>query len=129
MTSDDTLDFAHVGSDTLAGRFLRLFWQPVARSADLETGRPVRVPLQDVDPDYAALFVVEDNVAVAGQGRITNRSKDRLGQSDKGIILLRKIWERELSALADGLPLKKWSRPKHRLDLAVSNIRETADFV
>jgi 5,5'-dehydrodivanillate O-demethylase oxygenase subunit len=85
--------------------------------------------LQDVDPDYAALFVVEDNVALAGQGRITNRSKDRLGQSDKGIILLRKIWERELSALAGGRPLKKWSRPKHRLDLAVSNIRETADFV
>jgi 5,5'-dehydrodivanillate O-demethylase len=85
--------------------------------------------LQDVDPDYAALFVVEDNVALAGQGRITERSKDRLGQSDKGIILLRKVWERELRALAEGRPLKTWTRPKHRLNLAVSNIRETAEFV
>jgi 5,5'-dehydrodivanillate O-demethylase oxygenase subunit len=85
--------------------------------------------LQDVDPAYPALFVVEDNVALAGQGRITERHKDRLGQSDKGIILLRKIWERELRALAEGRPLKVWSRPKHRLDLAVTNIRETAEFV
>lgn len=85
--------------------------------------------LQDVDPAYPARFVVEDNVALAGQGRITERHKDRLGQSDKGIILLRKIWERELRALAEGRPLKVWSRPKERLDLAVTNIRETAEFV
>ena len=88
-----------------------------------------KMRLQDMDPDYPALFVVEDNVALAGQGRITERHKDRLGQSDKGIILLRKIWERELRALAEGRPLKAWSRPTTRLDLAVTNIRETAEFV
>ena len=86
-----------------------------------------KMRLQDVDKDYPALFVVEDNVALAGQGAITDRKRDRLGQSDKGIILLRKIWERELRALAEDRPLKAWSRPKHRLDLAVSNIQETAD--
>ena len=84
--------------------------------------------LQDVDADYPALFVVEDNVALAGQGRITDRSKDRLGQSDKGIILLRKIWERELRALAEGRPLKQWSRPKSRLTLAVPTIRDSAEL-
>ncbi len=88
-----------------------------------------KMRLQDMDPAYPALFVVEDNVALAGQGRITERDKDRLGQSDKGIILLRNIWERELRALADGRPLKQWSRPKDRLDLAVVNIKETAEFV
>ena len=88
-----------------------------------------KMRLQDMDPAYPALFVVEDNVALAGQGRITERDKDRLGQSDKGIILLRKIWERELRALAESRPLKQWSRPKHRLDLAVVNIKETAEFV
>jgi 5,5'-dehydrodivanillate O-demethylase len=88
-----------------------------------------KMRLQDVDKDYPALFIVEDNVALAGQGRITERHKDRLGQSDKGIILLRKIWERELRALAEGRPMKVWARPKDRLDLAVSNIRETAEFV
>lgn len=82
-----------------------------------------------MDPNYPALFVVEDNVTLVGQGRITDRQKDRLGKSDKGIILLRKIWERELRALKEDGPLKVWSRPNHRLDLAISSIRETAEFV
>lgn len=86
-----------------------------------------KMRLQDVDKDYPALFVVEDNVALAGQGAITDRKRDHLGQSDKGVILLRKIFERELRALDEGRPLKSWARPKSRLDLAVSNIRETAD--
>jgi 5,5'-dehydrodivanillate O-demethylase len=37
-------DVAHTGPGTLAGAFLRRFWQPVFRSLDLEPGRPVRVP-------------------------------------------------------------------------------------
>ncbi len=38
-------DFVHVGPGTLAGRFLRRFWQPVARAADLPPGvaRPIRL--------------------------------------------------------------------------------------
>ncbi|NQV55872.1 MAG: Rieske 2Fe-2S domain-containing protein [Rhodospirillales bacterium] len=71
-----------------------------------------RVRVQDLDPGYRGLFNVQDNVALAGQGRIVDRSKDWLGQSDKGIILLRQIWARELKALADGMPIKNWRRPK-----------------
>ena len=84
--------------------------------------------IQDVDPNYPALFVVEDNVALAGQGRITDRDRDWLGQSDKGIILLRRIWERELRALAEGKPLKQWRRPTERMGLAVSEITEMEAF-
>ena len=29
------------------------------------------------------------------------------------IILLRKIWSRELEALAEGRPLTQWRRPEH----------------
>ena len=76
----------------------------------------------------SGLFLVEDNVALAGQGRITDRSKDWLGQSDRGVILLRRIFERELAALADGKPLKDWKRPASRLDLAVSEVRELSDL-
>jgi 5,5'-dehydrodivanillate O-demethylase oxygenase subunit len=99
---------------------------PLQISEDILAGK---LRLQDVDPEYPALFVVEDNVTLAGQGRITDRAKDRLGQSDRGIILLRKIWERELGALDEGRPLKAWTRPKQRLDLAVTNVRETAELV
>jgi hypothetical protein len=36
-------DFAHIGPSTLAGRFLRRFWQPIFVASDLIKGRPVRV--------------------------------------------------------------------------------------
>src|SRR5262245_3325313 len=41
----DIDDFAHTGPDTLAGRYLRRFWQPVYQAADLEVGWsvPIRI--------------------------------------------------------------------------------------
>jgi 5,5'-dehydrodivanillate O-demethylase oxygenase subunit len=89
---------------------------PLFLSEEILAGR---MRVQDIDPAYRGLFIVQDNVALAGQGRITDRSKDWLGQSDRGIILLRKLWSRELKALAEGTPLKQWRRPKERLWLLV----------
>ncbi|HWP28872.1 MAG TPA: ring-hydroxylating oxygenase subunit alpha, partial [Chloroflexota bacterium] len=43
-----------------------------------------------------------------GQGVIADRTRERLGRSDVQLILLRKIWRRELRALAEGRPLKQW---------------------
>jgi 5,5'-dehydrodivanillate O-demethylase len=74
-----------------------------------------RMRVQDIDPDYPGLFNVQDNVALAGQGRIVDRSRERLGQSDKGIILLRKLWEREMRAIEEGGPVKDWRRPDENL--------------
>ena len=61
-----------------------------------------------VHPDLA---VVQDIAVQAGQGRIEDRQSERLGRSDAGIILWRKILERELHAIAEGRPAKKWQRP------------------
>ena len=85
---------------------------PMKLTEDVLAGR---LRVQDIDPDYAGLFVVQDNVALAGQGQIVDRSKDRLGQSDKGIIFVRGLWERELKALAEGTPPKRWTRPTDSL--------------
>lgn len=54
---------------------------------------------------------VGDFVTQAAQGRIANRERERLGQSDVAVILLRKIWGRELRAIAEGRPTKRWARP------------------
>jgi 5,5'-dehydrodivanillate O-demethylase len=62
--------------------------------------------------DKIALIHAQDYVSQAGQGVIAERSQEHLGKSDAGIILFRKIWERELSALAAGRPLKKWALPQ-----------------
>ena len=98
---------------------------PLQVTEDVLAGK---LRIQDLDPNYPGLFQVQDNVALAGQGRITDRSQDWLGQSDRGIILLRRIYERELGALADGRLLKEWKRPAGKLDLAISQVRELADL-
>jgi len=82
---------------------------PNSLTAEVLAGR---LRVQDIDPDYPGLFNVQDNVALAGQGRLVDRSKDRLGQSDKAVIFLRRLWARELRALADGGEAKHWRRPK-----------------
>ncbi len=68
--------------------------------------------LEDVDKSLGTyyLFWVEDYVVQVGQGTIPDRANERLGRVDVGVIILRKIWERELRALADGRPLKQWTR-------------------
>ena len=38
-------NFAYVGPETLAGRFLRTFWQPVMVSDELIAGRPQRLQI------------------------------------------------------------------------------------
>ena len=42
-------DFVHTGPGTLAGRYLRMFWQPVYYAVDLPAGRavPIRIMSED----------------------------------------------------------------------------------
>ncbi len=97
---------------------------PMQLTEDILAGR---MRVQDIDPKYPGLFNVQDNVAMAGQGRIVDRSKDRLGQSDVGVILIRKLYDRELRALAQGKPTKKWKRPDTKLDFAISEVSAYVD--
>ena len=62
--------------------------------------------------DRPDIITIQDAVAQAGQGQIPDRASDRLGRSDALIILLRKVWQRELQALADGRPTKAWTQPR-----------------
>ena len=62
-----------------------------------------------VDIDHPELAMVQDIAVQAGQGRIADRENERLGRSDAGIILWRKLLRRELEAIAEGRENKKWS--------------------
>jgi 5,5'-dehydrodivanillate O-demethylase oxygenase subunit len=64
--------------------------------------------LSEVDPNRIDFVMLEDEVAQTGQGSIAPRSNEHLGRSDRGVFLLRKIWERELRNLAEGRPIKQW---------------------
>jgi 5,5'-dehydrodivanillate O-demethylase oxygenase subunit len=74
-----------------------------------------KLSFQDLDhffKDKISLVHTQDYVAQVGQGAHADRGKEHLGRSDVGVILFRKIWERELRALAEGRPLKKWVLPQ-----------------
>ncbi len=112
-----------VGSNT-TGKRETIEPDPSQMTEDVLAGK---IRIQDIDPKYPGLFVVQDNVALAGQGRIVDRSRDWLGQSDKGIILLRKMWERELKKIGEGKALKHWRRPKEKLHLLVDRPKVLAE--
>jgi len=69
-----------------------------------------RLGLREVDPKRCDLVRLQDDIAQLGQGRIADRSKDRPGLADVGVIALRKLWQRELRAFAQGKPTKAWRR-------------------
>src|SRR5439155_22284773 len=67
--------------------------------------------INDIE-DRPDIVNIQDHVVQEGQGAILDRYAERLGRSDTAIILMRKIWLRELRALGEGRPLKKWSCPE-----------------
>jgi len=68
-----------------------------------------KLSLDDVDPNRIDFVMLEDEIAQTGQGVIADRGKEHLGRSDRGVFLLRKLWERELRNLAEGKPIKNWT--------------------
>ncbi|HMF47123.1 MAG TPA: hypothetical protein VK603_00675, partial [Candidatus Saccharimonadales bacterium] len=58
--------------------------------------------------DNYELTRIEDYVAQVGQGAIADQSQFHLGRNDAVVILFRKIWERELWALAEDRSTKQW---------------------
>jgi len=57
------------------------------------------------------MFWIEDYCVQVGQQPISDEREEHLGRIDVGVVLMRKIWRRELQALAAGKPLKKWTSP------------------
>lgn len=119
------LDLIHLtgaGVDAYAAR------RRSAQEADPATLNPIAeqvingtLRLGDVDRDLTTykLFWIEDYCSMVGQGAIPDRDGDHLGRNDGHVILLRKIWRRELAALRDGLPLKEWLAPARLADMSL----------
>ncbi|HEY3115417.1 MAG TPA: Rieske 2Fe-2S domain-containing protein [Chloroflexota bacterium] len=63
---------------------------------------------QDIE-DRADITHIEDDLVLAGQGAMEDRTHETLGRTDVGILLIRQVYERELRALAEGLPTTPWS--------------------
>jgi len=76
-----------------------------------------RLRLADVDPARTDLVRLQDDVAQVAQGRIADRTRERLGRGDRGVLLIRALWDRELRALAAGRPLEQWHYDPERLQV------------
>jgi 5,5'-dehydrodivanillate O-demethylase len=98
--------------------------------AELETPHSVAQQILDVlegrstahraaggAPKVPNLVRTQDGVAVVGQGAIVDRSREHLGASDAGIVMLRRIWRSELRRLAQGETPTAYVRPDNLLDL------------
>ena len=55
---------------------------------------------------------IQDGVAICAQGKIVDRARERLGISDAAVILLRRVWRRELQLLATGAAVKEFGMPE-----------------
>ena len=69
-----------------------------------------RTGMEDVETECVDLIRLQDDIAQIGQGRIADRTAERLGRGDVGVIMIRRLWARELQAMANGKPLKDWTR-------------------
>jgi 5,5'-dehydrodivanillate O-demethylase len=72
------------------------------------------------------LTQAQDYVALVAQGPIADRAHERLGKSDAGIVLLRRIFWRELDALAAGKPTKAWRKLEHAAELPLQSAKDVS---
>ncbi len=66
--------------------------------------------LDDVDKRRVDLVRLQDDIAQVGQGSVARTEREWLAHADIGIATLRRLWRRELGALAQGGQLKHWAR-------------------
>jgi 5,5'-dehydrodivanillate O-demethylase len=70
--------------------------------------------LDQIDPETVDWVRLQDDVAQA----FPPPSAERLGQADRAVILIRKIWQRELRALRAGKPLTAWTYDTNELHIS-----------
>jgi 5,5'-dehydrodivanillate O-demethylase len=83
---------------------------PYQLALDILAGKKT---VRDVPADLSLYkqFWIEDYVTQVGQGRIADRSAERLGHNDAKPVFRRLLWERDVRALAAGRPVKEWTSP------------------
>lgn len=62
------------------------------------------------EADVIGLISAQDYIAQRGQGVIADRDLEMLGKSDLGVMTLRRLFWRELEAIRNGTPTKKWRK-------------------
>jgi hypothetical protein len=56
--------------------------------------------------DHPHLLLLEDAITQAGQGQIVDRKNGMFWRTDVGVLEMRKVFEREMKAVAENKPVK-----------------------
>ncbi len=80
--------------------------------------------LEDLPDNMGAYtsFTIEDYVTQVGQGPLRGRGPELTAPSEARIILLRRLWLREVGALMAGKPLKDWKVPAKPLSASAMDL-------
>jgi len=75
--------------------------------------------LEDLPDEMSAYtsFGIEDYVTQVGTGPIAGRTREHFGSTDAKVVLLRRMWLREVSAMLEGRPMTPWRIPSEPLAL------------
>src|SRR5579863_4200639 len=61
--------------------------------------------------NHPNIIRIQDGVSICGQGKIEDRSREQLGRSDAAVVMLRRMWRRELQLLAAGQSVTPFGTP------------------
>ena len=120
--NDRTFAAFDVTHTPLAGEEARAYAQNRATEQEAETetrwGLAEKIlagemTIKDCPPELSAYttFAIEDYVTQVGQGPVESRGREEFGHTDAKVVLLRRLWLREVDALVEGRPLTNWKIP------------------
>ena len=103
---------------------------PIDREPYVQTSIPTWIgPVKDANGEWITSHVMnQDFVAWVGQGRIADRTKEKLGVTDRGIVMMRRRFFAELERVAAGLDPKGTLRDPEKnkvVQLPIANIDTT----
>jgi 5,5'-dehydrodivanillate O-demethylase len=61
--------------------------------------------------NHPNIIRIQDGVSICGQGKIEDRSREQLGRSDAAVVMLRRMWRRELELLATRQAVTQFGTP------------------
>jgi hypothetical protein len=65
-----------------------------------------------LQPGEYGLAILQDSIAQMGQGTIWTRENEHLGTTDLDVLMRRRLWARDMQAIAVGRPVTPWNRPE-----------------
>ena len=77
------------------------------------------ITLEELPEELSAYtsFAIEDYVTQVGQGPVAGRGREHLVETDRKVILMRRLWLREVGAMMEGKPLTSWKIPSEPLQV------------